>query len=47
VAYVGMDIYVRQLTGGDAIPLTKDIPEEWHRWPRWLPDGAMIAFVSY
>jgi Tol biopolymer transport system component len=43
---VRTDIYVRQVSGGDAIKLTGDLPEVWHRWPRWSPDGAAIAFVS-
>jgi Tol biopolymer transport system component len=39
------DIYVRHLTGGEAINLTAALPEIWNRWPRWSPDGSVIAFV--
>ena len=40
------DIYVRQLSGGETINLTAGLPEVWNRWPRWSPDGSVIAFVS-
>jgi TolB protein len=40
------DIFVRQLAGGEAINLTADLPEIWNRWPRWSPDGTVIAFLS-
>jgi hypothetical protein len=40
------DIYVRQLAGGEALNLTANLPEIWNRWPRWSPDGTVIAFVS-
>lgn len=40
-----MDIYIRQISGGRAIPLTADIPGN-HRWPKWSPDGKQIAFQS-
>lgn len=40
-----MDIYIRQISGGRAIPLTADIPGN-HRWPKWSLDGKQIAFQS-
>jgi len=40
-----MDIYIRQISGGRAIPLTSDFPGN-HRWPKWSPDGKQIAFQS-
>ena len=37
-----MDIFVRQLSGGTPIVLTKDLAG-YNRWPRWSPDGTTIA----
>ena len=41
----GSDIYVQQVSGSEAVNLTKNTPGS-HRWPRWSPDGTLIAFVS-
>ncbi|HSR43423.1 MAG TPA: hypothetical protein VLL48_14645, partial [Longimicrobiales bacterium] len=40
-----MQIYVRAVTGGRQLPLT-DQQQTNHRWPRWSPDGANIAYQS-
>jgi serine/threonine protein kinase/Tol biopolymer transport system component len=37
------DIYVKQVGGGDPLPLTKNAAENY--LPRWSPDGKWIAFV--
>lgn len=42
-----MDVFIRPVAGGDVVKLTKDLHEEWHRWPRWSPDGTRIAFTSH
>jgi len=39
------DIFVRPLSGGDSVNLTRDI-QGGHRWPRWSPDGKVIAFIT-
>jgi len=39
-------IYVRQIEGGRAIPLTEDNIAPNQRWPQWSPDGARIAFQA-
>jgi eukaryotic-like serine/threonine-protein kinase len=51
LAYAGGDraggqttIYVRQLDGGGTVALTAGHPDAPHRWPRWSPDGARIAY---
>ena len=41
----GSDIYVQQVSGSEPVNLTKNLPGS-HRWPRWSPDGTLIAFVS-
>ena len=38
-------IYVQQVSGGRAVPLTVDLPGV-HTRPRWSPDGAQIAFSA-
>jgi Tol biopolymer transport system component/predicted Ser/Thr protein kinase len=39
-------IYVQQVAGGRAIPLTEDFPGG-HRWPQWSPDGTRISFAVH
>jgi Tol biopolymer transport system component len=38
-------IYVQQVSGGRAVPLTADFPG-FHFRPRWSPDGSRIAFTA-
>ena len=38
-------IYVQQVSGGRAVPLTAGLPGT-HTRPRWSPDGAQIAFST-
>jgi serine/threonine-protein kinase len=38
-----MQIYVRQVAGERAIPLSDDLTRN-HRWPRWTPDGQSITY---
>jgi serine/threonine protein kinase/Tol biopolymer transport system component len=40
-----MSLYVRQIAGGRPISLTDGLPGD-SRWPRWSPDGSLIAFQS-
>ena len=40
-----MQIYVRQVSGGRTMRLTDDTTMH-HRWPRWSPDGARVAYES-
>ena len=40
-----MQLYVRQIAGGNAIQLTGEFPGH-HRWPQWSPDGTRIVFLS-
>ena len=40
-----MDIFVRSVSGGDVINITKEIPGI-HRTPRWKPDGTMLLFST-
>jgi TolB protein len=40
-----MQIFVRQVSGGRVIALTSDSSRN-HRWPRWSPDGARIAYQT-
>jgi serine/threonine protein kinase/dipeptidyl aminopeptidase/acylaminoacyl peptidase len=40
-----MDIFVRQLSGGRAINLTRDITGN-HRVPQWSPNGTEVAFSA-
>ncbi|HEX6573525.1 MAG TPA: protein kinase [Gemmatimonadaceae bacterium] len=37
-------IYVRQMSGGRAIPLTDSTIDA--EWPRWSPDGSRIVYLS-
>jgi eukaryotic-like serine/threonine-protein kinase len=41
----GMEIYVRQVSGGRSVALTSD-PTGNFRWPRWSPDGSQIAYQA-
>jgi Tol biopolymer transport system component len=41
----GMQIFVRQVTGGRTVRLTADANGN-NRWPRWSPDGSRIAFQA-
>jgi Tol biopolymer transport system component len=43
--FASMQIFVRRISGGRTIQLTDDSTRT-HRWPRWSPDGAQIAFQS-
>lgn len=38
-----MRLYVRQIAGGRPVAITQSLAG-YHRWPRWSPDGARIAF---
>ena len=40
-----MKLFVRQLEGGNTIPISLDLPGNLRR-PLWSPDGARIAFQS-
>jgi serine/threonine-protein kinase len=39
----GMQIYVRQVSGGRSVALTSDTTGNF-RWPRWSPDGSQLAY---
>jgi len=41
----GMQIHVRQVSGGRTVRLTDDTTMN-HRWPRWSPDGTRVAYES-
>ena len=42
----GWNIWMKQLSGGEPINMTKDIAEDcW--WPSWSPDGSQIAFIAW
>ncbi|HEU5154275.1 MAG TPA: protein kinase, partial [Gemmatimonadales bacterium] len=43
--YFTSHVYVRQLSGGPAIDLTKDLPGR-HTRPRWAPGGDELLFVT-
>ena len=40
-----MQIYVRQVSGGRPVALTRDTTDNF-RWPRWSPDGSQIAYQA-
>src|SRR4029079_1246703 len=40
----GYRIYVRQISGGRAIPLTDSIGDA--EWPQWSPDGSKILYTA-
>ncbi|MFQ5641547.1 MAG: protein kinase, partial [bacterium] len=40
------DIWMKQLSGGEPINLTREI-DSFSSWPSWSPDGSQIAFRSY
>ena len=40
-----MKLFVRQLEGGNTIPISRDLTGNLRR-PLWSPDGARIAFQS-
>jgi len=40
---MGMQIYVRQVSGGRSVALTSDTTGNF-RWPRWSPDGSQLAY---
>jgi Tol biopolymer transport system component len=40
-----MKLFVRQLEGGNIIPISRDLPGNLRR-PLWSPDGARLAFES-
>jgi Tol biopolymer transport system component len=51
LAYAGgamdhMDIYVQRISNGEAKNLTQDLGTADKRWPRWSPDGKLIALVT-
>lgn len=39
-------VFLRQIDGGRAIPLTDDSVAPNQRWPQWSPDGARVAFQA-
>jgi eukaryotic-like serine/threonine-protein kinase len=41
-----MDIYVRQMSDSTDRNLTRDLGSVYSRWPRWSPDGKLLAFVA-
>ena len=41
----GMQIYVRQVSGGRSVALTSDTTGNF-RWPRWSPDGSQLAYQA-
>ncbi len=51
IAYVAgspgqMRIYLKELAGGRAVPLTEEGSGDSQRWPQWSPDGARIVFQA-
>jgi eukaryotic-like serine/threonine-protein kinase len=40
-----MRIFVRQVSGSSTVALSQGLAGD-HRWPRWSPDGASIAFAA-
>ncbi len=41
----GMQVYVRQVSGGRPVALTNDTTDNF-RWPRWSPDGSQVAYQA-
>jgi eukaryotic-like serine/threonine-protein kinase len=39
-------IYIRELSGGRAVPLTENASPGSQRWPQWSPDGSSILFQA-
>jgi Tol biopolymer transport system component len=39
-------IYVRELAGGRAVPISDDASLGSQRWPQWSPDGSRILFQA-
>ena len=42
-----MHIYVRDVAGGRALPLTEDLGGWGQNYPVWTPDGSRIVFMRY
>jgi len=40
-----MRLYVKQVAGGRAVPVTEGLPG-FHRAPRWSPDGTQLVFQA-
>ena len=41
-----MRLYVKQVAGGRAVPISAGVDGGYHRAPRWSPDGSRIAFQA-
>ena len=49
IAYIGrapdgVDVFVKDLAGGRALPLTADRGDSFRERPRWTPDGRSVVF---